>query len=215
MSDPVTTLPVLQAGGFTASVDAFAWEPGPEPDAWRMRLWFLSLLGSRETVRAFWARLIKGETATMSRDHLGRARFCALEADGPRRWRFVSVGLQTVAGYHGVLVPETARYTAEGLDFLLLPRTAAEAPVLHYRFLNRRLDLPLHAAWADWLWERARRTGEAVTLESHGVQAYRCMPQADVLAADLSTAVRGGALGLVGGSDGDAVAATAPEERAE
>jgi hypothetical protein len=59
-------LPTLHAAGFGASVDAYAWEPDPDPDAGRMRLWFVSLLGSQEAVKALWARLVKGETATLS-----------------------------------------------------------------------------------------------------------------------------------------------------
>lgn len=78
-------LPVLQAGGFNASVDALAWEPDPDPAQHRMRLWFLSLLGAREAVRALWARLVKGETALVSAEALGGTQFCALAPEGPRR----------------------------------------------------------------------------------------------------------------------------------
>ncbi len=96
-------------------------------------------------------------------------------------------------------MPEAARYTADRADFLLLPRGAAEAARLHYRFLNRRLDLPLHPDWADWLWERARRTGEARALESQGLEAYRCVPDAAALATDLTAAVRRGTLRVAEG----------------
>lgn len=187
-------LPVLQAGGFSATVDAYAWEPDPDPTARRLHLWFLSLLGSQEAVKALWARLIKGETATMALDYLGTARFCALASEGPRRWRFFTASLRTVAAYHGVLVPEAAFYTAERPDFLLLPRAADEAAALHYRFLNRRLDLPLHPLWAAWLWERGLGAGETMALQSLGTQAYRCVPRPEALATDLGDALRRGAL---------------------
>ncbi|WP_040668437.1 hypothetical protein, partial [Nitrolancea hollandica] len=165
------TLPVLHAGGFSASVDAFAWEP--DLAARRMQLWFLSLLGPKEAVKALWARLIKGEVAAISFEAFGRARFCALAPEGPRRWRFFTATLRSAAGYHGVLVPEAALFTTERADFLLLPRQLDEAARLHYQFLNRRLDLPLHSNWADWLWERALGTGEAVALEAQRLHAYR------------------------------------------
>ena len=183
-------LPTLQVGGFSGTVDACAWEIEPDPAARRMRVWFLSLLGPQEAVKAVWARLIKGETATMALEQLGTARFCALAPEGPRRWHFLTASLRTVAGYHGVLVPEAARYTAERADFLLLPRWAEEAAPLHYRFLNRRLDLPLHPLWAPWLWDRGMRNGEIVALESWGVHAYRCQPSSEALTRDLGEAVR-------------------------
>ncbi len=107
------TLPVLHAGGFSASVDAFAWEP--DPAARRMQIWFLSLLGPKEAVKALWARLIKGEVATISFEQFGKARFCALAPEGPRAWRFFTASLRSAAGYHGVLVPEAAFLPASAL----------------------------------------------------------------------------------------------------
>jgi hypothetical protein len=201
-----TALPTLHVGGFGATADACVWEPDPEPGARRMRLWFLSLLGPQDAVKAIWARLIKGETATMSLEAMGAARFCALAPEGPRQWRFLTASLRTVAGYHGVLVPEAARYPAERSDFLLLPRSDAEAPQLHSRFLNRRIDLPLHPLWASWLWERGIRESEIMALESWGLQGYRCIPNPERLAVDLGEALRAGALPV---PDSDAAAARA------
>ncbi len=190
-------LPILQAGGFSASVDAFAWEPDPDPAARRMRLWFLSLLGPQESVKALWARLVKGEMATMSLEALGSAHFCSLAPEGPRAWRFYTANLRAAAAYHALLVPEAALYGGDRRDFLLLVRQPEEAPMLHYRFLNRRLDLPLHPSWATWLWERALRVGEAIPLESRGLCAHRCVPNPEQLGVDLGTALREGILGLI------------------
>ena len=200
MAVETDTLPVLQAGGFSATVDAFAWEPDPDPGARQMRLWFLSLLGPQESVKALWARLVKSEVVTLSFEGLGNAHFCALAPEGPRAWRFYTANLRAAAAYHAVLVPEAALYGGERPDFLLLVRQPEEAPMLHYRFLNRRLDLPLHPEWASWLWDRALRIGEAVALESRGLRAYRCLPNPEKLAVDLGAALREGVLGLIEGS---------------
>ena len=189
-------LPVLQAAGFSASVDVFAWEPDPDPTARRMRVWLLSLLGPQESVKALWARLIKGEMATLSFEDLGSAHFCALAPEGPRGWRFFTANLRAAAGYHGLLVPEAALYGSGRTDFLLLVRQPEEAPMLHYRFLNRRLDLPLHPSWATWLWDRAIGRGEALALESRGLCAHLCVPNPEKLATDLGAAVAEGTLGL-------------------
>jgi hypothetical protein len=187
-------LPILQAGGFTATVDAFAWEPDPDPAAHCMRLWFVSLLGSQQAVRALWARLVRGELATFSRQALGQVQFCALAPEGPRTWRSYCASLPAAAGHQLVLLPEAASHRATRADFLLLPRTEEEAPLLHFRFLDRRVDVPLHANWHSWLWERALSRGEAVALEAEGLRAYRCAPNPDALAADLADAVRRGVL---------------------
>lgn len=194
-------LSLLQAGGFTASVDALAWEPDPDPATRRMWLWFLWLLGPQQSLRALWARLLKGEPATLSRETLGQTRFCVLAPEGPRTWRTYTAGLPA-AGRQLVLLPEAARYAAAREDFLLLPLTPEEAPLLHFRFLDRRVDLPLHVCWHGWLWERALRTGESVALETEGIVAFRCTPNPDALAADLSAAVRSGLLRVPGEAAG-------------
>jgi hypothetical protein len=187
-------LPTIEAAGFGASVDAYVWECDPDPAVQRMRLWCLSLLGQQQAVKALWARLVRGEIATLRNSVSGQVRFCALAPEGPRQWRLFTATLPASAGYQAVLIPEAARYTGERADFLLLPRWDAEAAELHYRFLNCRADLPLYPAWAAWLWERALRTGEALPLEAHGLLAFRCVPSPRALAADLSQAVRAGQL---------------------
>jgi hypothetical protein len=190
------TLPVFQAGGFGASVEAFAWEVNPYPGSAAMRLWLVSLLGPQEAVKALWARLLKGEAGTMSFDKLGQARLCALASLGAGGWRFFGAGLCAAAGYHGVLVPEIALFRSDRPEFLLLARPGDEVAALHYRFLNRRLDLPLHASWAGWLWERALGCGEAIALDCRGFRAFRCAPDAAALADSLCAAVRRHELGL-------------------
>lgn len=191
------SLSILRAGGFSATVDAFASEPDPGGANRQMRLWFISLLGQQQAVKALWARLIKGETGTLSFEEIGTAHFCALAPEGPKGWRFFSASLPAAAGYQGVLVPEAALFSTERPDFILLPRRSEEAASLHYRFVNRRLDLPLHPDWSGWLWQRALMVGEAVALQARGLDAYRCTPNPEALAADLSGAVRNGALPLL------------------
>jgi hypothetical protein len=56
------------------------------------------------------------------------------------------------------------------------------------------VDLPLYAGWDAWVWGRALRTGEAAALEAEGIRAYRCTPNPDALAVELSAAVRDGVL---------------------
>ena len=196
---PSAALPSLEADGFAAAVDAYAWEQDTDAGTPRMRLWFLSMLGPQQSVKALWSRLVRGDVATMrfgAEGGLGRARFCALAPEGPRSWRFFAAALPASAGHHAVLAPEAALYAGERPHFVVLPRAAEDAAALHYRFLNRRVDLPLHPWWADWLWSRALATGEATALEARGLAAYRCAPDVEALAADLSAAVRASELAV-------------------
>ena len=123
-SSPTADFPTtwtLEADGFSATVDAFAWERDPDAPTPRMRLWFVSLLGPQQSLRALWVRLVRGDVATMRAlgpGALGQVRFCALAPEGPRRWRFLSASLPASAGHHGVLVPDAARYASDRADFL-------------------------------------------------------------------------------------------------
>ena len=178
------------AAGFSASVDAYAWELDPDHASQRMRLWFLSLLGPQQSLKAIWARLLRGEVATLSQEALGAALFCVLAEREPRTWHSFSAALRGAGGHHLALLHEASRINSSRSDILLLPRSVGEAARLHWRFLDRRLDLPLRPIWADWLWDRATRVGEAVALEAFGTVAYRCTPDPSALAAALSAAIR-------------------------
>src|SRR5207253_2460678 len=119
----------------------------------------------QQAVKAIWARLVKGEQATLTTIEPESVRFCALVPQGPKGWRFHTATLPSAAGYQGVLVPTPALSTDDQLEFVILAGDPAEVPRLHYRFLDRRIDLPLHSSWADWLWERGLGNGEIRPLE--------------------------------------------------
>jgi hypothetical protein len=179
-------LHTVHIAGFSATVDAFALDGE--------QLWFISMLGSQQSVRALWARLVKGESAYLSEGDLNGGSPCWLAREAWGTWRFHGARLPSSAAYHGMLVPDLASYTCERPDFLLLARTEDEAPMLHYRFLNRRVNLPLHPSWAEWLWERGFASGEAEVLRAAGIFAYRCRPDALRLEEGTGKAVKRGLL---------------------
>lgn len=209
-TDDPADLPRIQAGGFGATVEAYALDDDPAVRG-QARLWLVSLLASRQAVDAIWAALITGKTALLSERGVGPARPCALAPEGPRGWPSPIVKLRESALAHCLIHPRSAHYAHDRADFLLVPRLdprgaeVAADPLLatrawaalaaqHFRFLNRRIDTPLHPLWADWLWERAVECGEAIELDSYGLAAYRCVPDVDALAANVAAAVRSGEL---------------------
>jgi hypothetical protein len=178
----------LRCDGFSAWADACAQSEG--------EVWLLSMLGNQQAVKAIWARLIKGETAFLAEDEHAPGRQCHLAREAWGTWRFYRRRLPSGAAHQGLLVPELASFGAERRDFLLVPRTTEEAPSLHYRFLNRRIDLPLHASWTEWLWQRGLDTGETEVLEAFGIAAYRCRPDSDHLREDITAGLSTGCLGI-------------------
>lgn len=169
----------ITAGGFSATVDGCAHG--------EQELWFLSMLGHQQSVRAIWARMVKGENGFLSGNTDGKSLPLAREAWGT--WRFSGMRLPSGASYHGMLVPELGTYNSDRSDFVLLVREQDDAARLH-----RRLDLPLHPSWAEWLWQRSLASGEVDELDSLGLRAWRCRPSQDALRNEIGKAVRRGEL---------------------
>ena len=194
------TLHTINAGGFSAVADAFALDDAEG-------LWFLSMGGSENALKAIWACLLKQppEAAFLIQGlegaFVGEYRRCQVPYETLGTWTAQMARLPGSGGYHALVFPRLAEYTFDRQDFLLLAHSEEDAPSLHYRFLDRRVPLPLHPTWARWLWERGLRSGEIDPVESVGILAYRCSPNEEALRTDLSDAVGNGDLAVP--SEGD------------
>ena len=194
---PDDDLHTITAGGFSATADAFA------RDDEMQELWFLSMVGSQTALKAIWASLLKQppDAAHLVKGADGMALSgnflrCAIPHRTVGTWTTRIARLPASGGWHALVYTRLAEYAFERDDFLLLARSEDSAPALHHRFLDRRSPLPLHRSWADWLWRKGLQQGTVVPLQSAGVAAYRCSPNADWLREDLSAAVAAGTLTL-------------------
>ncbi len=187
----------ISAGGFSATVDAFARDERTEA------LWFLSMLGSQTAVKAIWAALLKQppEAAFLIRGadglpHSGGYERCLVPEETIGTWTTKIARLPSSGGWQAMVYTKLAEFRFERDEFLLLAPDEEAAPALHRRFLDRRSDVPLPPDWADWLWQTGLRHETIVPLESVGITAYRCIPNHDLLRAELSQAVAFGRLSL-------------------
>jgi hypothetical protein len=121
----------------------------------------LSLVGTREAVRAIWARLMKHEDATLHAEKLMSIGMAAHMGGKLYTQRLPS------GAYHGLLI---------GLACLsqrvLLSPQAEELPGRFHKHLLDTLRLPLHPLWAPWLWEHALARGYLKKLPTRRVHAY-------------------------------------------
>ena len=187
----------ISAGGFSATVDAFARDDRTEG------LWFVSMVGSQTALKAIWASLLKQppDTAHIIQGADGMAlhggyQRCIIPYETIGTWTTKIARLRTTGGWHALVYTKQAEFGFEKDSFLLLAQSRDEAPALHHRFLDKRSPLPLHDSWANWLWERGIEEEEIVPLQSVGVFGYRCSPKAKKLREDLSDAVASGRLTL-------------------
>ena len=192
-----TQLYTISAGGFSATVDAFARDEQTEG------LWFLSMLGSQTAVKAIWAALLKQppEAAFLIRGadglpHSGGYQRCIIPEETIGTWTTKIARLPSSGGWQAMVYTKLAEFRFERDEFLLLAPDEEAAPALHRRFLDRRSDLPLPPDWANWLWQTGLRNETIVPLQSVGVAAYKCTPNHDLLREELSQAVASRRLSL-------------------
>ncbi len=204
MLDTPTTPPegghdlyTISAGGFSATVDAFARDERTEG------LWFLSMLGSQTAVKAIWAALLKQppEAAFLIQGadglpHSGGYQRCLVPEETIGTWTTKIARLPSSGGWQAMVYTKLAEFRFERDEFLLLAPDEETAPALHRRFLDRRSDLPLPPDWADWLWQTGLRHETIVPLESVGLAAYKCVPNHELLREELSRAFASGRLAL-------------------
>ena len=192
----------VSAGGFTATADAFATIPKgqdiPDHD-----IWFLSMVGPQTAVKAIWAALLNSPAgaAYLTPGTEGLAleegyRRCWIPQISVGTWTTRIVKMSHGMGYHAMVYTHMAEHSFEGVDFLLLAQDEVDAPNMHHRFVDRRITLPIHYSWAEWLWERGIRKKEITPLECNGIHAWRCIPNEAQLRKDLSEAIRYGQISL-------------------
>ena len=148
----------VSAGGFSATVDAFARDDRAQT------LWFLSMVGSQTALKAIWAALLKQppEPAHLVRGADGTAlsggyQRCMVPPHTVGTWTTKIVRLPASGGWHAIVYTKWAEFSHDSDSFLLLAGDERDAPALHHRFLDRRSPLPLHRTWAGWLWDRGYR----------------------------------------------------------
>ena len=161
------------------------------------------MVGAQSALKAIWAALLKRppESAHLLAGADGLAlsggfHRCEVPHETVGTWTTKIARLPMSGGYHGMVYTRMGEYAFERDTFLLLAPGEDEAPALHHRFLDRRSPLPLHRSWAEWLWRRGLAEGEISRLQSAGIAAWRCTPDAEALREDLAHAVAAGTLTL-------------------
>ncbi len=150
-------VPTIKIKGFRCSVEEAVFSNGKDGFAH-----VLSLVGSREAVKAVWARLMKGEAAYLDTGpQIKVVRMNTFEGGKLLTERLPS------GAFHGLLL---SKALLRG-DLVLCEREE-DLPERFFHYLTRKLRLPLHSAWRNWLWDHALSTGMAERLLSRRLHAY-------------------------------------------
>ena len=188
------------AGGFSAFSDAMLY------DREASQVWFLSMLGALTSVRAIWASIVKNPPDTLhilpeKEDEEDRPDYIRLQVPSFTfgTWTMKVARLNVSGGWHLIAYTRLAEYSSdlpERKDFLLTSFSGSQEELVrnHYRFLDRKIELPVHESWADWLWERGLAEDEIRPLTGHNMAGYYCLIEEDSLREDICKAVKQGKL---------------------
>ena len=150
-------VPSIRIKGFRCAVEEAVFSNGKESYAH-----VVSLVGSREAVKAVWARLMKGEAAYLDTGpQVKTVRMNTFEGGKLLTERLPS------GAFHGLLLSKTL-LSGE----LVVGEREEDLPVRFFHLLTQKLRLPLHSDWRHWLWEHALRTGMVKQLASQRLHAY-------------------------------------------
>ena len=164
-------VPSVRIKGFRCAVEEAVFSNGREGYAH-----VLSLVGTREAVKAVWARLTKGEAAYLDAGpQVKTVRMNTYEGGKLLIERLPS------GAFHGLLLSQVVLRGE-----LVLCEREEELPSRFVHYLTQKLRLPFHRDWQYWLWEHARRTGMVKQLASQRLHAY----EVNLSIYDLEVAVR-------------------------
>ena len=159
----------------------------------------LSIIGGQAAVKAISAGILKRDTETVrltpDDPDIGGQVFSAIRYMNGVNWRSRTMRLPQTKAWHTLIYSTMLEFNREGPGFVLLGEWGVESAAdRHLLFLNRRIDLPVHPDWKDWLWKRGLQTGEIKPLLGLGLSAWECAPDQEALKEQISKAIRGGIL---------------------
>ena len=125
--------------------------------------------------------------------------FDAFRAETDSKWTQPKRAISNGNGAYSILCyPYAAEYEPEtfGKYTLLINPANAEPPIeKHLAFLNRRVRIPLHKSWANYVWEESLDKEWLEEIHHYGDYRYWIMkPNEELLEALISTHVKYGML---------------------
>jgi hypothetical protein len=172
-------VPMIKVKGFRCCVDEAVFSNRRGDFAQ-----LVSLVGSREAVKAVWARLMKGEAAYLDMGPQVRAARMNTTEGG----KLLTERLPSGA-FHGLLLSQ-AVLRGE----LVLCEREVDLPARFFHYLTQKLRLPLHSDWQDWLWDHALSTGMIEQMSSQRLHAYEVNLSVYDLEAEVRQALLAGEL---------------------
>lgn len=139
----------LQFEGLNAFTDSYAVEGET--------LMFLSLFGSRVSVRAIWSALLAGNSVGLGND--------LMKLDMNRKWHILQK-ITPSGVLHAACFPECLELVKAKDEFLIIGQTEEEIERRFLLYLDRICETPISYEWGSWIFNKAFTDGLAEWLKS-------------------------------------------------
>lgn len=148
-TEQVRTFSKVSFEGLEAYADAYAIEGGTFK--------FLSLFGSRVSVRAVWSALLSGALVSLDDE--------PLRMESKDSWQVFQRILPSGA-LHAVCYPKLADLSRVQNEFIVLGETKEAMPERFYLYLDRVSETPISPKWSEWIFAWALESEKAVWLKT-------------------------------------------------
>jgi len=143
-------VPIIHAGGVQAYADSFL----RQTDNYNEATWMVSMFGSGVALQSIYASLLTGRAVDCFMPS-GKTVTFALPT-----WRskFHSI-VKRIPGQvfrHMVVYPEIAMQRSGESHFVLVGMEGTDFPHMLYRYLVKRVEVPIHKSWKQWMWSLFR-----------------------------------------------------------
>ena len=197
---PAPPLYAVRTKGLTVHAETLALEL-PKNRYEQVGIWFMSAVGSQTACRAVAANILKSnpEAAVVAPNEAlmrtGRKEYYTAHraAQAAEKWSYKIAKLPRSGAWHLLLYNLAQLHDNSAIPFILMeqrPGDDADAARMHHLYLSRRLPLPLHRNWAEWLWKQGIKRSEIKELTGIGRRLWLCRPDEESIARGLGTQLR-------------------------
>jgi len=151
-----TEFSLIRFEGLTAFTDIYVIQ--------EEALMFLSLFGSRVSVRAIWSALLESASVSLGNE--------TLKLDSKAKWHVLQK-LTPSGVLHAICLPDLLEIAKVRDEFLVLGTTREEMEWRFFLYLDRISETPISPEWCSWIFKKALCDEKAKWLKATNIFAVQ------------------------------------------
>lgn len=155
-------VPIVKSGGVQVYTDSFLMEK----DRYSNQTWMVSLFGPGTGLQSIHAALV---TSREVKCHMPSGKVLRFYLPSWNvKFHSIVKRVQGQSFRHMVIYPEIASQRSGQSKFILTGFEGTDFPHMLYSFLVKRIEVPIHKSWKQWLWSLFKNEGWMKDLHGYG-----------------------------------------------